>query len=194
MPAAPNNDRTISEVGYLKHEQDNIEVELRLFEGKLNTLEESLSLLRQEMDEKQQANQRLLASSLAESQDSIVRFQGTLNGFVADLRELKTHANDLEVSFSQYKRRFGEFEQLVDRHTRNITNLEAAIRTLTTLVKEGSAPAAAAIASGNRYKVKSGDTLEKIAKANQVTVKQLKEANQLKNDLIIVGQELVVPR
>lgn len=195
MPNTPDtSDKTLSEMGYLKHEQDNIEVELRLFEGKLSTLEESLSLLRQELVESQQGNQRLITSSLAESHDSIARFQATLNGFVEDLRQLKTHANDLEVSFSQYKRRFSEFEQVVDRHSRNISNLETAIRSLTALVKDAPSNAPAAIAASKRYKVQSGDTLEKIAKANNTTVQQLKEVNQLRNDLIIVGQEIVVPR
>ena len=43
------------------------------------------------------------------------------------------------------------------------------------------------------YRVKAGDSLEKIAKQNQTTIKKLKEANQLANDQIIVGQKLKLP-
>lgn len=41
--------------------------------------------------------------------------------------------------------------------------------------------------------VKKGDSLDKIARANGTTIKAIKEANQLKNDRLKVGQILQVP-
>ena len=43
------------------------------------------------------------------------------------------------------------------------------------------------------HKVQPGDTLAKIANRYDVTVKALKAANDLDSDLILVGQELIVP-
>lgn len=43
------------------------------------------------------------------------------------------------------------------------------------------------------YKVKSGDNLGKIARANGVTVKQIRAANNLRTDQIKVGQTLKIP-
>jgi LysM repeat protein len=43
------------------------------------------------------------------------------------------------------------------------------------------------------HKVQRGDTLAKIAKQYDVTVEALKAANSLDSDLILVGQELIVP-
>ena len=56
----------------------------------------------------------------------------------------------------------------------------------------GAANAAAADASGNVtvYKVKSGDTLSKIATAHHISVRALRAANNLKSDRITVGQQL----
>lgn len=51
---------------------------------------------------------------------------------------------------------------------------------------------AAPIAEASTYIVQKGDTLTKIAKANGTTVQQLKAQNNLNNDLIFVGQKLVV--
>ncbi|HWF19342.1 MAG TPA: LysM peptidoglycan-binding domain-containing protein [Verrucomicrobiae bacterium] len=48
-------------------------------------------------------------------------------------------------------------------------------------------------ASGDVYVVKSGDSLTKIAKANGVTVKAIRTANELKTDRIKVGQKLKLP-
>lgn len=42
------------------------------------------------------------------------------------------------------------------------------------------------------YKVKSGDTLSYIAKKHHVTVKQLKEWNNLKSDIIQIGQKIKI--
>ncbi len=42
------------------------------------------------------------------------------------------------------------------------------------------------------YKVKQGDTLEKVAKANGVSVKQLKTWNKLRSSTIVLGQELFI--
>lgn len=43
------------------------------------------------------------------------------------------------------------------------------------------------------YSVKSGDSLSKIASRNGTTVKALREANNLKSDMIRVGQKLNIP-
>jgi N-acetyl-anhydromuramyl-L-alanine amidase AmpD len=52
---------------------------------------------------------------------------------------------------------------------------------------------AAVSAKRASYSVKSGDTLTKIAKKFGTTVPSLKTENELKSDLIVVGQSLVVP-
>ncbi|HLV10310.1 MAG TPA: LysM peptidoglycan-binding domain-containing protein, partial [Halanaerobiales bacterium] len=44
------------------------------------------------------------------------------------------------------------------------------------------------------YIVQPGDTLSEIAVKHNITVKALKDFNQLKNDLIRIGQELKIPR
>ena len=46
----------------------------------------------------------------------------------------------------------------------------------------------------DRYKIKKGDNLTKIARSYSVEVSILKEINQIKNDLIITGKEIMVPR
>ena len=44
------------------------------------------------------------------------------------------------------------------------------------------------------YKVKAGDSLEKIAKANNTTVDKIKKINSMQQDLIVIGQEIKIPR
>ena len=47
--------------------------------------------------------------------------------------------------------------------------------------------------SGETYTVTKGDTLSDIARRNRISVKSLREANTLKNDVIWVGQKLLIP-
>jgi LysM repeat protein len=57
----------------------------------------------------------------------------------------------------------------------------------------GSVPESAASGLDKVYTVKSGDNLTKIAKVNDVSVKALRTANNLKTDQVKVGQRLKIP-
>ena len=58
---------------------------------------------------------------------------------------------------------------------------------------ESAKPANAENASGTTYTVKKGDALSLIARRHGVTVKALKQANNLTSDNIRIGQKLVIP-
>ncbi|MFM2294132.1 MAG: hypothetical protein RLZZ350_545 [Verrucomicrobiota bacterium] len=66
------------------------------------------------------------------------------------------------------------------------------VPTATASVKSAEVSAPHATSEGS-YKVKSGDTLMKIAKAHGTTYKALKAANGLTTDRIKVGQKLTIP-
>jgi LysM repeat protein len=57
----------------------------------------------------------------------------------------------------------------------------------------GTAAAAAGEGGARTYKVKSGDSLMKIAKAQGVSLNQLRSVNNLRTDQIKVGQTLKIP-
>jgi N-acetylmuramoyl-L-alanine amidase len=44
-----------------------------------------------------------------------------------------------------------------------------------------------------RHVISSGDTLSEIAARYKVSLDDLRSANNLKNDVLIIGQELVIP-
>jgi membrane-bound lytic murein transglycosylase D len=49
------------------------------------------------------------------------------------------------------------------------------------------------VASTGRYKVKSGDSLSKIAAQHKTSVKAIQQANQLSNSQLKIGQQLIIP-
>lgn len=67
---------------------------------------------------------------------------------------------------------------------------EAVVRALATYLNVNYV----APAGSDYYTVKSGDTLWKIANLNKITVAELKEANNLKNNSLSIGQVLMIPK
>lgn len=70
--------------------------------------------------------------------------------------------------------------------------LPGSVDTSKAVVRSTSSKSSAS-AGGNVYVVKSGDILGRIANAHGVKVSELKKANGLTSDKIIVGQKLVIP-
>ncbi len=50
------------------------------------------------------------------------------------------------------------------------------------------------IKDNDKYKVKKGDTLWNISKKNNISVNELKSANNLDSNLLKIGQELIIPK
>ncbi len=74
--------------------------------------------------------------------------------------------------------------------TEIVTNVENLIKAQ---LRKVSATPKSISKSGYEHKVESGQTLSEIAKAYGVTVSKIKEANNLKNDNIRIGQTLFIP-
>jgi peptidoglycan endopeptidase LytE len=98
----------------------------------------------------------------------------------ADLRSLMAYANQTTSSLSQYR----DHIQEIDRKIEEVAKLRS---TLTQISKTYSSPE-----SAPTYKVKSGDSLEKIARKHRVSVEALKRDNHLSSDKIVAGQELII--
>ena len=181
----------------LRHELENHETEIRMAEERVDNQEATISALRQQVLDANQSNKDLLKGSSANWDGRVVNIETANKGFVADLRQLKTHANETTEALNQYKQRIAELEKVISQQSQNIESLQAALRSLSDvlLTKEGSSvnSTASFSESGKTYRVKAGDSLEKIAKNNGTTVRAIKELNNLSNDKIVIGQALQLP-
>ena len=176
----------------LRHEVNNHEAEIRMFEEKFKNQEEILDTLRTQMTSTLQAVKETLKSQSSTLEARLTSHENAAKGFSTDF---KSYTNDYAQTFSDYKKRIVDLEKMIDVQNHNIENLQAALNSVMDALQVKDIPQDKAVAdpesgSPKIYRVKSGDSLEKIARQNQTTIKKLKELNNLTSDQIIIGQKL----
>lgn len=188
----------------LKHEMRNHESEMHIFENKIQSQETAFEHLRQQLTDDVQSQRDFVRASnvnldgKTETLDqSMKNVETLLRGLMTDVRQIKTQANDSVAVLGQYKQKISELENLVQTQNHQMQNLEAALQSMMEVwqAKEASREIANRTTDAfKNYKVQPGDFLEKIARAQKVSVQALRDANpQIVNDRIIVGQTLKIP-
>jgi LysM repeat protein len=184
----------------LRHKVSNHEAEIRMYEDKINNQELIVDSLRQQINTTTQTHQDLLKDNSASLEMKIGALETSSKGLVADLKQLKTHANETTHVLTQLKQKLSELEKTFEAQNENMANLQSAMQSLLAAldVKTDLPPPQALKTDSLRndsktYQVKSGDSLEKIARKTGTTIKELKELNGLTKDRIIVGQTLQLP-
>ncbi|MBJ7448863.1 MAG: LysM peptidoglycan-binding domain-containing protein [Parachlamydiales bacterium] len=169
------------DVADVKHQLHVLEVERGILEERLDSQEKLIQDLRQKLDTR---------SPSGAGDKRVGYLEKVQEGTLSDMQQLKKHAADCLKQVNDMKAQVDQLETHVDS---NILHLKSVVETLVkALQKDGSSVPLVVNADTKTYKVKSGDSLEKIAKAHKTTIQALKNRNQLKQDRIIVGQELII--
>lgn len=187
----------------LKHEMRNHESEIQIFDNRIQSQESAFENFRQQINEEVQSQRDFTRASNVNLEgkintldQSLSNLETMLRSLTADVRQMKTQANDSVAVLGQYKQKISELESLVQTQSQHMKNLEAALQSMMEVwqAKETARDIASRAGETSRtYKVQSGDSLEKIARSQKVSVQALRDANQLTNDRIIVGQTLKIP-
>lgn len=168
-----NNDHLFeemrTEIADLKHSLHGTEVELKLLEEKFDSREMETASPK---------------GDVASLKHKIALLEKNIDKMNGDLKSLMAYANQTTTSLSHYRDQIQE----IDRKLSEVSKLRS---TLSQMSKTYSAPEPA---TENTYRVKPGDSLEKIARKFQVTADALKKSNQLTSDKIVIGQELTIPQ
>ena len=170
----------------LKHDINCFQTELQILDGRIKYYENALVSLKQQDIENQQAKLEQLAKDLHLLEVKWASFEKTQAATKGDMCQLATHANQTNTALSQFKNRIGELEQSISSQNRQfeeLAKLKGSIETLAKSVKP----------SFKIYKVRAGDSLEKIASAHHTKIERIKKLNDLERDLIIVDQEIKIP-
>ncbi len=182
LQAASFHDRTRSaaySINDLRHEIDNHEVEIRMFEERLNTQEVIVDSLRQQVMDVNHDNKELVKKNTILVENQVSQFESSIKGITADLHSLQTHGNSTSKTLNQYKVKIEQLEKQMNQ-------LQESLHLVLTALEVNES-------NSREYRVESGDTLEKIARKYSTTIKKIKELNRLSNDRIYIGQKLLLP-
>lgn len=194
----------------IRNDVANHEVEIRTFDEKLKNVDAIIESVRDQLNDFHKWQKEQLKGNTATLEAKMSTMDAALKSIVGDLRQFQTHSNETVAVMAQYKQKFVDIEKEIDHQNLNIEHLQAAMRSLmealqvkaqSPITQNGEPIKARAnkidpslISDSDRtYKVKSGDSLEKIARAHQTSIQSIKDANGLTTDRIVVGKTLVIP-
>lgn len=172
----------------LRHDINCFQTELQILDGRIKYNENALANLKSQDLEKQQARLEQLNTQIQSFERRWTAHEKTRDQASQEIHQLSSHAHETTAALSQCKTRIEELEdQLVagQRRFEELGKLKGNIETLAKSLRVSD--------PFKIYKVRPGDSLEKIAKAHKTTVEKIKQFNRLEQDLIVVGQELKIP-
>lgn len=170
----------------LKHDINCFQTELQILDGRIKYYENTLSSLKQHDLEKQQSKIDQIISQIQNLEKKWLSLEKNQKGEIAELTSLSSHANETIAALAQFKERIGELEEEIveqNRRFEEVAKLKGHIENLAKGVQKDF----------KLYRVKPGDSLEKIARAHKTAVEKIKKLNGLDQDLIVAGQELKIP-
>lgn len=168
----------------LRREVRNHELEISTLSERALTQDDKVDHLKREVHETYQAQKDLVKNHSSSSEGKLGQIEATQKGVIADLKQIKSHSSETQELLKIYKEKLSELEKGLSSLTSRLEGVQNALTLVMDLVKP---------TGGQIYRVKAGDTLEKIAKAHKTSIKALKEHNQLQKDQITVGQPLKIP-
>lgn len=170
----------------VRHDINCFQTEIQILDGRIKYYENTLVQLKQHDLEKQQERIDQLASQIQALEKKWCSLEKTQGRDSEELGSLSSHANETTAALQQFKDRIGELEQEIHSQNRKFDEIGKLKGHIEMLAKGLNG-------DFKLYRVKPGDSLEKIARSHKTSVDKIKKFNHFEQDLIVVGQELKIP-
>lgn len=179
--------RTLQNLQYGLSNQDQ---ELTLLKQKIHNQESTLESMHTEVSSLIKAAKESQKSTGAEVSTKLKSMEKNIDKLVTDLKQFKKHANETSTSFTELQKKIAEQQEISSLQAQQIKDLETALRHIASALQTKVAPEKSV---AGQYRVKPGDTLEKIAKEHGTTIDAIRRENNLTKDIIHPGQKLNIP-
>jgi LysM repeat protein len=171
---------------YTTPELDEFRIEIEDLKHALKTTQVELGLLDERLKKqdtpKAQNKDSFHSAQISALEKKVAGLEKTLEKAAHDLRTLNgastqtlSKIQELESEVASHEKRLEEVVKLKGA----LTNISKAISPLPSSTKS--------------YRVKAGDSLEKIARKHGTTAETIRKLNNLPNDKIVIGQDLRIP-
>lgn len=178
--------RTLQNMSYSINNQDQ---EIAHLKQKIANQEAVLDSMHTEVTSLIKAAKDSQKSTSSQVDTRLKSMEKNIDKLLADLKQFKKHANESSTSLSQIQKKLSEQEEISSLQAQQIKDLEAALRSLAGALQTKSQDKP----KSGEYRVKAGDTLEKIAKDSGTSIESIKKENNLTKDTIYPGQKLHIP-
>ena len=190
LQAAPKAAReTEFALADMRQQLDDLRHEVRVLANERDLLEEQVrGQERTAADVLQQVKQNVSREKAVgfSSEKRLAQAEKLQESLVEDVRALKKNLAESAAAIAQCQQQIGSLQKELES---NVVHLKKAIEALLHATQK---ELLSSTAGARTYKVQPGDSLERIAKRNGVTVEEIKKRNNLKQDRILVGQELAL--
>ncbi|MBM3195537.1 MAG: LysM peptidoglycan-binding domain-containing protein [Chlamydiae bacterium] len=173
-----------NEIEDLKQEMKAYQIEVSILEGKMMNHDEDLGYLQAQDLPGKNGGRSLDSQTLMEKK--VLEIERTLELLVRRFDRIEIESKEIAKSVGIYKQRFQDYEKFLQSQNDSIQELGKLKRNLKEIREDAL--------ETTTYRVRAGDSIDKIARQFATTPEQLKKMNQLHNDLILVGQEIRVPK
>jgi hypothetical protein len=171
----------------LRHEMNSSKAEMMIFDARIKHYEGILAQIKSIDLQEEKRKLDKVSHSLANLEKIAFATEKAKTSEFEEIKHLSHHAKEMTIALSQCKSRIEELEKELIAGQKKFEEVARLKGNIDSLVKTFRG------ADFKSYKVKNGDSLEKIAKSNRTTVEKIKKLNQMDQDLIVVGQELQIP-
>lgn len=172
-----------------RHTLNTFKAEFEILDGRFKYFENALAAIKREDLERYHSKIEGLSAQVGQLEKKLSTLERVREAQATQLEQLTQHANESTVALTQAKQRIDELESELKGYHRKFDELAKLKGSIESLARNLKAEPEKA----KTYRVRPGDTLEKIAKAHGTSVDKLKKLNDLGIDLIVVGQELKLP-
>lgn len=177
------------EIADLKHALGSQAVQIEILEEKIVTQNGTISSLKTTAGAKTPPKMEQVAQDVAILEKKIALLSKAQEQLISDVRGLTTHASQTSTALAQCKTEIqglGENLSLASQRLSEVGKLKSTLSNLSHSFSEKNSPPVL-------YKVKSGDSLGKIAIDHNTSVELIRELNHLSSDRIFVGAEILIP-
>ena len=179
-----------TDIDDLRHDLNCFKTDIQIVESKLQVQENQIDGFQQKQISQTLAKMNGISEKMSLLEDKIMTLENERKEILEDVDKLSFYAKETTASLTQYKNKISELENLAvlqKKHFEEMKRLKKALEEVVVSLQKDNEKIFF-------YKVKAGDSLERIAKVHKTTVDHLKKINGLQQDLIVIGQEIKIPK